>query len=503
MSHLLDAALAAGRGNAVALTTQDDVSLTYQQLKNAAVNVASGLRGLGIRRGERIVLVLDDTPSFYATFLGAMHLGAVPIPANFLSRAEDLAYFLDDAYAVAMVVDGPFVEKVAPILAARPSVRPIVANAPAPRGAASLDAWLSAPTPTLPAVTIHPDDPAFWLYSSGSTGRPKGVVHRYASLKATAEHYAKGVLGMGPGDVIYSTTPLFHAYGLGNSLTFPLSVGARVILSTGRPDPHKILDRVRKHLPTLYFSVPALYAALLATPETATVDWSRVRHGVSAAEALPPDVGRQFQAQTGVTILDGIGSTEMLHIYCSNRAGEVRFGTSGTPVEGYELAIRDPDGAVCPQGESGELWVRGPSSLMQYWHLVDRTRAKLVGDWLASGDRYHVDEAGCYVYEGRVDDMMKIGGLWVSPIDIENRLIEHPAVHEAAVVRVMVEERSRIAAHVILSEGHTGSEGLVSELQTFCKEALQRYQFPHVVHFVDDFPRTATGKIQRFKLRDR
>ena len=494
-------ALAAGRADQLALITPDDAPWTYGKLRGAVVRTAAGLRSLGIRRGERIVLVMDDSPAFYAAFLGAMRIGAVPIPTNFLSRAEDTSFFLDDAYAAAIVLDAAFLEKLHGVLAARPTVRRIVANGAPPAGAASLDGWLVQPERPVDPVPVHADDPAFWLYSSGSTGKPKGVVHRYASIEATVEHYAKGVLSMGPQDRVYSTTPLFHAYGLGNSLTFPLSVGATVIMSNGRPTPGTILDRVRKHQPTVYFSVPALYAALLAAPETSTVDWSSVRHGASAAEALPAEVGRQFLARTGVEILDGIGSTEMLHIYCSNRAGAVAWGTSGTPVPGYEREIRDLDGAIVPPGESGELWVKGGSSLVAYHHQVERTRDKLVGAWLASGDRYHQDDAGNFIYEGRVDDMMKIGGLWVSPIDIENRLIEHPAVHEAAVVGIMVESRSRIAAHVILGAGHAGSEALVAALRTWCKDALQRYQFPHVVRFVADFPRTATGKIQRFKLR--
>lgn len=499
--ELLDAALEAGHGERIALITQEDERWTYAQLHGAVQKAAAGLRDLGIRRGERVLLILDDTPAFYAAFLGAMRIGAVPIPVNFLSRAEDFGYFLDDSYATALVVDAGFLDRVGPVAAERPHVALVVANGPAPAGATSLDAWLAGPDQQVDPAPRHDDDPAFWLYSSGSTGRPKGVVHRSTSMAATVEHYAKPILSISADDVVYSTTPLFHAYGLGNGLTFPLSVGATVVLDTGRPSVAGILERVRSHRPTLYFSVPALYAAVAAAPETAEVDFSCVRHGVSAAESLPAEVAKRFLEVTGVEILDGIGSTELLHIYCSNRAGQVRRGTSGYPVDGYRLRITDPEGRECPDGEAGELLVEGPSALVQYWHQVDRTRAKLQGTWFSTGDRYHRDEVGAYVYEGRVDDMMKVGGLWVSPIDIEARLIEHPAVREAAVVGVAVEERSRIAAHVILNTGHTGSEKLVVELQAWCKERLQRYQFPHVVHFVDDFPRTTTGKIQRFKLR--
>ncbi|MCB9570051.1 MAG: benzoate-CoA ligase family protein [Myxococcales bacterium] len=499
--QLLDAALSAGHGEKVALITQEDARWTYAELAAAVAKTAAGLRRLGVRRGERVLLVLDNTPAFYAAFLGSMRIGAVPIPVNFLARAEDFAFFLDDAYASAAIVDQVFLDRLGPVAAARPALHLVVANGAAPAGASSLDAWLEGQAEAIEAASIHPDDPAFWLYSSGSTGRPKGVVHRHASLRATVERYARPVLSIRADDVVFSTTPLFHAYGLGNGLTFPLSVGATVVLATGRPTPAKILERVASHRPTLYFSVPALYAALLADAATGGVEWSSVRHGVSAAESLPADVARRFQELTGVEILDGIGSTEMLHIYCSNRAGAVRRGTSGTPVDGYRVRLVDPEGRECGDGEAGELWVEGPSALVGYWHQVDRTRAKLQGTWFATGDRYRRDEAGAYVYEGRVDDMMKIGGLWVSPIDIEARLVEHPAVREVAVVSVTIDERSRIAAHVILSAEQQGSEALVAELQAWCKAALQRYQFPHVVHFVDDLPRTSTGKIQRFRLR--
>lgn len=494
---LLHAVARLDRRDRVALITADDTSVTYGALADAAGGVARFLVQRGVRRGERVVLLLDDTVAFYTAFLGAMAIGAVPVPINFLLRPEDIAYILDDSYAVAVVVDAPLREKLDPTFAERTHVQVFVANGDAGPHA-SFDA---VPPADLEPVAIDPDDDGLWLYSSGSTGRPKGIVHRLASLTATVRSFAEGVLNLGPADTVYSTTPLFHAYGLGNSLTFPLSVGAKVVLGTGRREPGRILGRIATHRPTVLFSVPALYAAMLTDPRLDETDWSGVRQGVSAAEALPAEVGRQFQARTKVEVLDGIGSTEVLHIYCSNRPGEVRFGTSGTAVPGYELEIRDESGAAVGPDESGELWVRGDSVLMRYWHLVERTQAKLRGDWFASGDRYHRDAKGCFVYEGRVDDMIKIGGLWVSPIEIEGRLMEHPAVHEAAVVGTLIEERSRIVAYVILAEGHTGDDGLVEALQQWCKEALQRYQFPHVVRFVDDVPRTATGKIQRFKLR--
>ena len=501
VSTLVDANLEAGRGEKNAIITGDDGTLTYQDFYSAVCNIAARLVDLGIRREERVLLVLDDTPAFGAAFLGAMRMGAVPIPANFLARPQDFAYFLDDSYAVAAIVDSVFMEKLGPVLSENPQVLLVTANGPADSGE-SLDDWLAEDGSEVEPVPTHPDDMAFWLYSSGSTGRPKGVVHRHASVLATCERYAQPTLGLGQEDVVFSSTKMFHAYGLGNNLTFPLSVGATSVYSTGPPTPEKLLERVRSHSPSVYFSVPALYAAILAHEDFDSTDWSSVRLGVSAAEPLPPDTWRRFHERTGIEILDGLGSTEMLHIYCTNRAGQVTPGSSGTAVDGYEIELRDEFGEPVDDGEPGELWVRGPSTLAYYWHQSGRTTDKLAHGWFASGDRYHRDSDGRYVYEGRVDDMMKIGGLWVSPIEIENRLMEHEAVHEAAVVSVSVDDVSRIKAEVILTASHDPSDELIAELQEWCKQELLRYQYPHVVEFVDDFPRTATGKIQRFKLRD-
>jgi benzoate-CoA ligase family protein len=501
VSTLLDANLEAGREAKTAIITADDRELTYGDVYAATNRVAQRLRDLGIRREERILLVLDDTPAFPASFLGAMRIGAVPIPSNFLARPQDFGYFLDDSYAVAAVVDAAFVDKVGPEVADRQGVRLIVANGES-GDFDSLDEWLASGDVEVTPAPTHPDDMAFWLYSSGSTGPPKGVVHRHANVLATCESYAVPTLGIDAEDVVFSSTKMFHAYGLGNNLTFPMSVGATSVYSTGAPTPERLLERVRSHAPTLYFSVPALYAAILAHAEFDAIDWSSVRLGISAAEPLPPGTWRRFQERTGIEILDGLGSTELLHIYCSNRPGEVEPGSSGTPVAGYEIEIRDENAAPVADGEAGELWVRGPSALSFYWHQTERTRQKLSDGWFASGDRYHQSASGKFVYEGRVDDMMKVGGLWVSPIEIENRLMEHQDVHEAAVVSVMVDDLARIKAVVILSEGVEPTDQLVTGLQDWCKEALLRYQYPHLVEFVDDFPRTATGKIQRFKLRE-
>ncbi|MGH8911605.1 MAG: benzoate-CoA ligase family protein, partial [Acidimicrobiia bacterium] len=456
---------------------------------------------LGLSREDRVLVVLDDTPAFPATFLGAMRIGVVPIPANFLARPDDFGYFLDDSYAAAAVVDAAFLDKVGPSVRDRPGVSLIVANGEAPPGAHSLDEWMAEDAGEVSPLAAHPEDMAFWLYSSGSTGRPKGVVHSHADVWFTCERYAGEVLGSTAEDIHFSTTKMFHAYGLGNNLTFPMWSGATAVYLTGRPAADRALARVAAHAPTLLFSVPTLYNLMLDDATFAETDFTSVRLGISAAEPLPPEIWRRFRDATGgVEILDGVGSTEMLHIYCSNRAGEVKPGTSGVPVPGYEAQIRGEDGGILGPGESGELMVRGGSALSYYWHQEEKTRASLIGDWFASGDRYHIDEDGYFTYEGRVDDMMKVGGLWVSPIEIENRLMEHSSVSEAAVVGVDVDGLTRIKAFVI-ARGESG-DSLVGDLQAWCKDALQRHQYPHIVDFVDDFPRTATGKIQRFRLRE-
>lgn len=496
---LVDHNLEAGRSDRVAVITDDDQRLTFGDMFTLTNRVAYRLADLGAGREDRVLMILDDTPAFPASFLGAMRIGAVPIPTNFLARPDDFGYFLDDSYATVAIVDSAFLDKLEPFFRERPEVMVVVANGAAPDGAQSLDEWMAENTGEVAPAVAHPEDMAFWLYSSGSTGRPKGVVHSHADVWFTCQQYAGEVIGSTEDDVHFSTTKMFHAYGLGNNLTFPMWSGATAVYLTGRPAPDRALARVVAHKPTLLFSVPTLYNLMLDAPGFSDIDFSSVRLGISAAEPLPPEVWRRFRDATGVEILDGVGSTEMLHIYCSNRPGSVEPGTSGVPVPGYELAIRGEDGRTLGPDESGELMVRGGSALSYYWHQRDKTRASFQGDWFASGDRYHVSAGGSYTYEGRVDDMMKVGGLWVSPIEIENRLMEHPSVSEAAVVGLDVDGLTRIKAFVI-ARGEPG-DGLVAELQGWCKEALQRHQFPHFVDFVDDFPRTATGKIQRFMLR--
>ena len=501
VSRLLDHNLDAGRADKPALIGEHGI-LTFGDVARLTGRTALLLRELGVSREERVLMILDDSPVFHATFLGAIRIGAVPIPANPMDRPDNYAYYVDDSYAKVLLVEAALLERLEPIVAERPALRVLVANGDPQGHTAFDDAVAAQPDELPPPADTHPDDMAFWLYSSGSTGRPKGVVHTQRDVGATIDTYARHVLRIAENDVCYSTTKLFHAYGLGNGLSFPLSVGATAVQVHGPSRPDRILKTVARHRPTLFFSVPALYAAMLKAPALAETDFSSVRACVSAAEPLPAAVAERWQAQTGVPILDGIGSTEMLHIYCSNTLDDLRPGTSGRPVPGYEVRVVDENGQDVAPGQAGDLLVRGESCAAYYWHQREKTRHCMRGDWFFTGDRYIQTDDGHLVYQGRADDMIKVGGLWVSPADVEACLVRHPAVSEAAVIGVAVEEISRIKAFVICTEPPADREAMADELRQWCKEHLRRYEYPHLVDFVDDFPRTATGKVQRYKLRE-
>jgi benzoate-CoA ligase family protein len=485
---LLDRNLEAGRGGRPAVVCGDE-RLSYAGLFDAACRAGRALTDLGVRREERVLLVLDDTPAFPATFLGAIRIGAVPVPVNPLYRAEDYRYFLEDSYAKLAVVDAPFADKLAEARAG------LTAAQVAPGD------LLGSAAGELDPVPVHEEDMAFWLYSSGSTGRPKGVVHRHGDIPFTCTSFCDSVLHLTEDDVCYSTSKLFHAYGLGNGLSFPCWAGACAVLTPGKPLPEPVFAAIGTHHPTHLFSVPTVYNNLVNSPETKAADLSSVRMCVSAAEPLPPEVFRRWQEAFDLTILDAVGSTELLHCYCANTPEALRPGSSGRPVPGYEVEIRGEDGRPVAAGEEGELFVKGGSALAFYWHHREKTQRALHGEWFASGDRYRCDEDGFFWYEGRTDDMIKVGGLWVSPIEVENALMEHPAVLECAVVGVEVEGFTRIRAHVVCRSEAPPAEELAPLLQEWCKGRLQRYQYPHLLEFVDELPKTVTGKIQRFALR--
>jgi benzoate-CoA ligase len=501
VSLLLDRNLEADRGDKPALIG-DTATLTYADLARLTARTAALLNELGIGREHRLLMVLDDSPVFHAVFLGAIRIGAVPIPVSPMDRADNYAYYLDDSYAKLVVVESTLLDRLEPILAERPAVRALVANGHAGSHTSFDEAVADQPDQLAPPVHTHADDMAFWLYSSGSTGRPKGVVHTQADVGVTIDTYARHVLRISDADVCYSTTKLFHAYGLGNGLSFPMSAGAAAVQVRGPSRPDRILETIARYRPTLFFSVPALYAGMLKSPQIAHTDFSRVRACVSAAEALPAAIQERWLQLAGVPILDGIGSTEMLHIYCSNTLDDLRPGTSGRPVPGYELRVVDDDGHDVAAGESGNLLVRGDSCAAYYWHQRSKTRQCMRGDWFFTGDRYVMTHDGYFAYQGRADDMIKVGGLWVSPADMEACLVAHPAVSEAAVVGVEVDDVSRVKAFVICGAPPADPDALAEELREWCKDRLRRYEYPHLVAFVDDLPRTPTGKIQRYKLRD-
>jgi benzoate-CoA ligase len=497
-SLLLDRNIDRGRAGKAAVHAVDR-SLTYGELLAQASRAGNLLRALGVAREERVLLVLDDTTAFPVVFLGAMRLGAVPVPVSPLDKADNFRHFVDDSYARVVVADAGSMPMLREVLDGR-DLTFVSARGPA-EGAIDLEAELAAQDDELVPAATHRDDMAFWLYSSGSTGRPKGVVHLHHDIEITCETYARQVLGVREDDVLFSTTKLQHAYGLGNNLSFPLHFGATAVLSAGPPKPDTLLAVLRERRPTIFFSVPALYGALVRA-EGAEDAFGSVRMCVSAAEALSPTIFDRFRERFGLEIVDGIGSTEMLHIFCSNVPGAVVRGSTGRPVPGYELRIVDEDGGVLPGEAVGNLEVRGDSCAAFYWHQHEKTKSAMKGDWFTTGDRYRRTEDGVYVYEGRADDMLKIGGLWVSPVDMENAIMEHPLVDGVGVVGVTVDEVSRVAAYIIRRDGDPTDDELADELRALCKQRLRRYEYPHVVRFVGDLPRTVNGKVQRFRLRE-
>jgi benzoate-CoA ligase family protein len=474
-----------------------DATLTYEQLRCQINRAGHLLRELGVRRENRVLLVLDDTTAFPVTFLGALRIGAVPVPVSVLDRPDNFRHYVDDSYAELVVCDADCLPRLRDALGER-QVRYLTRGGEGD-DVVELDAGLAAQDDELALALTHRDDMAFWLYSSGSTGKPKGVVHLHHDIQVSCESYAGQVLALREDDVTFSTTKLFHAYGLGNGLSFPLWFGATAVLMRGPTKPERIVETLRAHRPTVFFSVPALYAALVREP-AAEGAFASVRCCVSAAEALPEATFDRFRERFGLEILDGIGSTELLHIFCSNHPGDVERGTTGRPVPGYELRIVDEDGHALEGSAVGMLEVRGDSCAAFYWHQHEKTKHCVRGDWFATGDRFERREDGRYVYVGRVDDMLKVGGLWVSPIDMEHVLLAHPRVLGVGVIGVTVDDASRIAAYVECDGD--GDDALAGELRAWCRERMRRYEYPHVVEFVDELPRTLTGKVQRFRLRE-
>jgi benzoate-CoA ligase len=494
-THFVDRHLREGRGGRVAIECGDE-RVTYAELAERVNRLGNALRGeLGVRAEERVLLLLLDTPAFHVAFFAAIKIGAVPIPVNTLWKTTDYRHVLDDSRARVAIVSEELRSKITAIdRAAVPALRHLVVAGP------ELDGLMARGSATLDAEATSRDAPAFWLYSSGSTGAPKGCVHLQHDMVVCAELFAKGVLNIGERDRCFSVAKLFFAYGLGNAGYFPLAVGATSILLPGPPAAASVFATIARHRPTIFSSVPTGFAMLLA--HAGEFDLSSVRVAVSAGESLPAPLYERFKRRFGVDILDGIGSTEALHMFTSNRPGAIRPGSSGLIVPGYAAAILDEKKQPVPQGEMGDLWISGDSICAAYWNQHEKTKATIHGDWMRTGDRYRQDADGYYWHGGRSDDMLKVGGQWVSPIEVETALLAHAAVHECAVVaREDADALIKPMAFVVLRAGVEASPALAVELQQFVRETLPEYKRPRWVEFLPALPRTPTGKLQRFKLR--
>jgi len=501
-ADLIGRNLAAGRGDKIAYL-DDYGSCTYNELDARSSAFANVLRGTGVEPEQRILLGLHDTIDFPTAFLGAIKAGVVPVAVNTLLSGGDYQYMLADCRAQVAVVSAALLPLFEPLRPKLPALKRVLVSH-GPPGPDALAPLIDAESTQFPVVPTCSDEPCFWLYSSGSTGAPKGTVHVHASMIQTAELYARPILGIEESDVVFSAAKLFFAYGLGNGLSFPLSVGATTVLMAERPTPASVFQRLRGRRPTIFCGVPTLYAAMLASPELPAPQEVRLRRCASAGEALPEQIGKRWSRHFGVDILDGIGSTEMLHIFLSNRPGAVRYGTTGQPVPGYEIRLVDDEGRAAAPGEPGELQVAGPSAAAMYWNNRDKSRNTFLGTWTRSGDKYTRTEDGYYVYCGRSDDMLKVSGLYVSPAEVEAALITHESVLEAAVVgREDSDRLIKPAAYVVLRPGHAGSPELCEKLKAHVKGLLTPHKYPRWFEFIDELPKTATGKIQRFKLRER
>jgi 4-hydroxybenzoate-CoA ligase len=474
--------------------------LTYGQLAHDSARMAGALARAGIRREERALMLVLDQVEFPVIFWGALKAGVIPVPLNTLLATAVYEEILRDSRAAILFVSHELYPVVEPALAAAPDLREVVViGGAAPEGTAGYAAFLAGAEGRA-ALAVSGDECAFWLYSSGSTGRPKGVRHVHAALKATADTYGAQVLGVEEGDTVFSVAKLFFAYGLGNGMTFPMAVGATTVLFNGRPTPDSVSAILGAERPTVFCGVPTLYAALEHFWEKQPKPDAPLRVCISAGEALPAAVGRQWQALWGVDILDGVGSTEMLHIFLSNRKGDVEYGTSGVAVPGYEVRLVDEHGAEVGPGEVGELLVRGASAADGYWNQRGKSRTTFEGEWTRTGDKYERTAAGRYVYCGRTDDMFKVSGIWVSPFEIEQAVSAHPAVLESAVVAWRdADGLEKPKAYVVLREGHDAAE--CETIREFVKEKIGKWKYPRWIEVMDELPKTATGKIQRFKLR--
>jgi 4-hydroxybenzoate-CoA ligase len=502
-SYFIDRHIAEGRGDKIAFREVDGAHriLTYGELAGQAALVAGAFHARHVRREERVLLLSLDRIELPVLFWGALKAGTIPILLNTLLSTSVYDEIFRDSRACCLFVSSELYPVVEPALAANPYIRNVVViGGNPPPGTISYDAFLEGAEPA-ETLDLHEDEIAFWLYSSGSTGRPKGVKHVHGSLKATSDTYGAEVLQIRESDTVYSAAKIFFAYGLGNAMTFPLSVGATTLLFSGRPTPDSVVPILASEQPSIFCGVPTLYAALVHACEQRGVPSHYLRTCISAGEALPEEIGRRWGALFGVDILDGVGSTEMLHIFLSNKPGDIVYGTSGTAVPGYEIRLVDEAGAAVGPGGVGELLVRGASAAEGYWNQRGKSRSTFEGEWTRTGDKYEMLESGRLVYCGRTDDMFKVSGIWVSPFEIEQALISHPQVLEAAVVACRDDDGLEKPKAFLVLKGEKNACDM-GALKEFVKERTGKWKYPRWFEVVDDLPKTATGKIQRFKLRE-
>ena len=498
---------ALNRARAGKLAYLDDQGpLTYGELESRARRLAAALLAQGVQREDRVLLLMLDTNDWPVSFLGCLYAGVVPVAVNTLLTTDDYAYMLDHSAARGVLVSGALLPTLEAAMQAAPNaVRTVWVSqpvAPLADGVLDLEDAISAQAPLPAPAPTTPQDHAFWLYSSGSTGKPKGTVHSHANPWWTAELFGKPVLGLKEDDVCFSAAKLYFAYGLGNALTFPLSVGASVVLMAERPTPAATFKRWTGPLrPTVFFGAPTGFAGMLASPDLPAQGAVALRMCSSAGEALPGELAQRFKQHFGCDIVDGIGSTEMLHVFISNRPDDIRYGTTGKPVPGYEIELRGEDGRPVPVGEVGDLYIKGPSAALMYWGNPEKTAQTFQNGWAKSGDKYSRDADGYYTYAGRSDDMLKVSGIYVSPFEVEATLMQHPAVLEAAVIGTPDGEGlTKTKAFVVCKSGQSVD---AETLKGFVKDRLAPYKYPRLIEFVDELPKTATGKIQRFRLRER